>query len=85
MSDYIAVGGDGVEQDLGLEEELGVEEELGNDLLGGVSQNALVKTVPTRAFLAPVPTRSFTEQIPGATSQFDNPDSLYTGVFARGW
>lgn len=81
FSDYIAIGGDGVEQDLGLEEELGVEEELGNDLLGGVSQNSLLRTVPTRRFLAPVPTRSFTEQVPQAGSQYDNPDALYAGIF----
>ena len=84
MSDYIAVGSDGVMQELGLEEELGVEEELGNDLLGGVSQNSLLKTIPSRQFLAPVPARSFTKQIGSAGSGYDNPDGLYQGIFRGG-
>jgi hypothetical protein len=85
MSDYIAVGGDGVEQELGIEEELGVEEELGNDLLGGVSQGALVKTVPSQRFLAPVPARSFTRDIPPAGAGYDNPNQLYAGIFGGGF
>lgn len=87
MADYIAVGSDGVEEELGLgvDEELGVEEELGNDLLGGVSSSALMKQVPTRQFLEPVPARSFTKQIGQASAAFDNPGSLYQGVFRGGF
>lgn len=89
MSDYIAVGSDGVEEELGfgVEEELGfgVEEELGNDLLGGVSQGAMVRQVPTRGFLEPVPARSFTRNIPAASAQLDNPGSLFQGVFRGGF
>jgi len=83
MSDYVAVGSDGVQEELGLEEELGVEEELGNDaLLGGVQQGSLVAQVPSQRYLAPVPARSFTRQIPTAGAGYDNPNSLYTGIFA---
>lgn len=85
LSDYIAVGSDGVEEELGLEEELGVEEELGNDMLGGVTQGSMLKQVPGRQFLAPVPTRSFTRQIPAATSAYDNPGSMYQGIFRGGF
>lgn len=85
MSDYIAVGGDGVQEELGLEEELGVEEELGNDLLGGVSSGSLVKTVPSRQFLEPVPARSFTKQIGPAGSSYDAAGGLYQGIFRGGW
>lgn len=81
MGDYVAVGA--VEEELGMvEEELGaVEEELGS-VPGGLSQSALLKTVPQQAFLAPVPDRSFVKAIPDATSSFDNPASLYRGIFA---
>jgi len=85
MSDYIAVGGDGVQEELGLEEELGVEEELGNDLLGGVSQGSLLKTVPSRQFLEPVPARSFTKQIGAAGSSYDAAGGLYQGIFRGGY
>lgn len=84
MSDYIQVG---AEEELGaVEEELGmgVEEELGNDLLGGVSQSSLMKVVPGRRFLEPVPARSFTKDIRRAGPGYDNPGSLYQGIFAGG-
>ncbi len=85
MSDYIAVGSDGVEEELGMGafEELGAYEELGDDnLLGGVSQSSMLRQIPTKQFLQPVPARSFTRQIPSATENFDNPGRLYTGIFA---
>lgn len=84
MSDYIQVG---AEEELGaVEEELGmgVEEELGNDLLGGVSQSSLMKVVPQRKFLEPVPARSFTKAIRTAGPGYDNPNTLYQGIFAGG-
>lgn len=84
MSDYIQVGGMGVEEELGIEEELGVEEELGNDMLGGVSQGSLMKTVPTRGFLAPVPARSFTKPVRSAGPGYDNSGHLYQGIFRGG-
>jgi len=86
MSDYVAVGGDGVEEELGLEEELGVEEELGNDLLGGMPGAAsLMKQVPTQRFMQPIPARSFTRQIPAAGTSYDNPNQLYAGIFNGGF
>jgi hypothetical protein len=86
MSDYIAVGSDGVQEELGLEEELGVEEELGNDLLGGMPGGAgIMKTIPGRQFLQPVPARSFTKQIPAAGGSYDNAGLLYNGVFRGGF
>jgi hypothetical protein len=86
LSDYIAVGSDGVEEELGLEEELGVEEELGNDLLGGMPGGAsLMKRVPSQSFLAPIPARSFTKQIPAAGGSYDNPAQIYAGIFNGGF
>lgn len=86
LSDYVAVGGDGVEEELGLEEELGVEEELGNDMLGGVASGAsLLAPVPTKSFVQPIPTRSFTMNIPKATTAYDNPSDLYGGIFNGGF
>lgn len=91
LSDYIAVGGDGVQQELGLEEELGVseelgiEEDLGNALLGGLpgpTNGGLMKPVPSQAFVAPVPARSFTKQIGPAGTAYDSANDVYTGVFA---
>ena len=85
MSDYIAVGSDGVEEELGLvEQELGVSEELGNDLLGGVSQGSMLAPVTQRQFLQPVPARSFTRDIRNAGEGYDNPQTLYQGVFRGG-
>ena len=86
LSDYIAVGSDGVEEELGLEEELGVEEELGNDLLGGMPGGAsLMKRVPSQSFLSPIPARSFTKQIPAAGGSYDNPAQIYAGIFNGGF
>ncbi len=85
MADYIQVGS--VEEELGaVQEELGmgVEEELGNDLLGGVSQSSLMKTVPERSFLEPVPARSFTKPVRNAGPGYDNAGTLYQGIFRGG-
>lgn len=86
MADYIQVGSDGVEEELGMgvSEELGVDEELGNDLLGGVSQSSLMKTVPRRSFLEPIPARSFTKPVRMGGPGYDNSASLYQGVFRNG-
>lgn len=83
LSDYIAVGGDGVEEELGLEEELGVDEELGGTmggLMGGGGK--LLAPIPTQSFLQPVPARSFTKVIPPAGTAYDNASDVYTGIFA---
>lgn len=85
LSDYIAVGGDGVSEELGLEEELGVEEELGDARLGGLpgpTSGGLLKPVPTMSFMQPIPARSFTKQIPAAGTAYDNAGQVYTGIFA---
>lgn len=85
LSDYIAVGSDGVSEELGLEEELGVEEELGNALMGGLpgpTSGGLMKPVPSQKFLQPVPARSFTKQIPAAGQQYDSANDVYSGIFA---
>ena len=86
MGDYVAVGD--VQEELGaVEEELGmVEEELGDEgsFGEGVSRSAMLKTVPSQAYLAPVPTRSYLQPVPLATSAYDNPRSLYRGIFAGG-
>jgi hypothetical protein len=84
LSDYVTVSG--VEEELGmLEQELGVEEDLGDDRLGGVSRGSMLKAVPSMSFEAPVPTRSFTREVPAAGGGYDNPNVLYTGVFAGGF
>lgn len=86
MGEYVAIGD--VEEELGLvEEELGVvEEELGDQgsFGEGVSSSAMLKVVPTQAYLAPVPTRSYLQPVPAATAAYDNPKSLYRGIFAGG-
>jgi len=86
LSDYVAVGSDGVSEELGLEEELGVEEELGafaaDGYLGGMPGGPrLMKQVPRQNFLQPVPARSFTKQIPAAGTAYDNASDVYTGIF----
>ncbi len=84
LSDYIAVGGDGVEQELGLEEELGVEEELGatDGYMGGLPGGArLLAPVPTQSFVTPIPARSFTKMIPAAGTSYDAQSDLYGGIF----
>jgi hypothetical protein len=87
MSDYIAVGADGLEEELGMGafEELGAMEELGNDLLGGVSSSSMMRQIPTKQFLSPIPARSFTRQIPPAGEGYDSPGKLYQGVFRGGF
>jgi hypothetical protein len=83
LSDYVTVSG--AEEELGmLEQELGVEEDLGDDRLGGVSRGSMLRAVPSMSFEAPVPTRSFTRQVQRAGGGYDNPNVLYTGIFADG-
>jgi hypothetical protein len=86
LSDYVTVNG--LEEELGmgaLEQELGVEEDLGDDRLGGVSRDSMLAPIPGMSFEAPVPARSFTRQVPRAGGGYDNPNVLYTGVFAGGF
>lgn len=82
MGEYVSIGA--VEEELGaVEEELGmVEEELGS-IPGGLSEGSLLRPVPSQAMLAPVPDRSFVRPVPPATQAFDNPSSLYRGIFAE--
>lgn len=97
LSNYIAVGGDGVEEALGLEEELGVDEALGIDealggtagglagpLAGPFGGHQFAKQIPTQSFQRAIPTRSFTRQVPGASGSFDNPGQLMVGIFGGG-
>lgn len=88
LSDYVAVGGDGVEEELGMGamEELGVEEELGNVLLGGLpgpvsGSMGMLKQVPSQQFISPIPARSFTKPVPAVTTAYDNSSDLYSGIF----
>jgi hypothetical protein len=78
-----------MEQDLGaLEQELGDEDSrhpLSRPLLGGVSQSAFMSPVPRRQMIAAVPQRSFVSDVPSVGAGFDNPDKVYTGIFANGW
>jgi hypothetical protein len=89
LQDYFAVGA--LESELGAEEELGMlEQDLGahdfaNRRLGGVHRGQMLRTVPSASMVAPVPARSWTREVPEVGSGFDNPRSLYTGVFGGGW
>jgi hypothetical protein len=91
LSDYIGVGDieqelGAIQQELGVEEDLGLlEQELGDDLLGGVSQSSMLAPIPSRTFEAPIPQRSWTKRVPRASENYDNPGSLNTGIFARGF
>jgi len=88
LSDYVAVGGDGLEEELGLTEELGVEEALGDPRLGGLPgpvSGGLLKPVPTQMFMQPVPARSFTKPVPPAGTSYDNPNQLFAGIFGGGF
>jgi len=89
MSDYVAVGGDGVEQELGLDQELGVEEELGsldpNAKLGGVMQGSMLAPLPTKQLLGAIPARSFTTSIQPAGTGYDASDDVMAGIFAGGF
>lgn len=87
LSDYVETSG--VEEELGaLQEELGVEEELGGmgpRKLGGVSQTSMMKALKQSSSVGVVPQRSFVKQVPHAGAGYDNPASLYTGIFGGGW
>lgn len=87
LSDYVETSG--VEEELGaLQEELGVEEELGGEgprRLGGVSQTSLMRGLKQSSSVGVVPQRSFVKQVPHAGAGYDNPASLYTGIFGGGW
>ncbi len=87
VGDYVEVGNDGLQEELGVEEELGLEQELGSSAayLGGVQQSSMLKQVPNRPMLAQVPDRSFTEQVPRAGAAYDSPANLYGGIFAGGF
>ncbi len=86
MGEYVSMGA--VDEELGaVDEELGaVDEELGDEgsYGEGVSQSAMLKPVPRVQMLEPVPTRSYLMPIPPATQAYDNPKSLYQGIFAGG-
>jgi hypothetical protein len=83
-SDYVSTGMDGIEQELGMSQELGLSQELG-EIPGGLSQSALVRSVPPMSFSGQIPNRSFTSEIEDATSAFDSPGGLYAGVFRGGF
>lgn len=96
MNGYIAVSGDGAEEELGMDEELGALEEMGADEamgaawdaggnVGGLSQSAFTRRVPTQAFAREIPARSFSRQIPAANGRMDNPGQLYVGTFGGGF
>jgi hypothetical protein len=74
MGEYVAMGD--VEQELGMVEQdlgmMGVDEDLGG----------LVAPVPTIQTLAPVPDRSFVRPVLPAGDNYDNPATLYRGIFA---
>lgn len=83
MGEYVGVGD--VDEELGMVEEelgMGIDEELGA-IPGGLSQDMLLKPVPQKTFLAPIPDRSFVRPVAPATQAFDNPASLYRGIFAE--
>jgi hypothetical protein len=91
LSDYVETSG--IEEELGaIQEELGVEEELGAleggagpRRLGGVSQSSMLKALKQSSAIGTVPTRSFTKRIPHAGQGYDNPATLYTGIFGGGF
>lgn len=89
MADYVAVGSDGLQEELGIEEELGLEEELGDDdplsraYLGGTARGSMLAPVQKQKLLAPVPQRSFTREVARAGQGYDKGGVLYTGIFAR--
>lgn len=86
LNDYISVG---LEEELGVEEDLGLSEELGGSLdrayLGGVSQDSMLRQVPTQQMLAPVPARSFTKVVGPAGPGYDKAGVLYGGIFGGGF
>lgn len=95
LQDYVAVGQLeselGAEEELGmLEQDLGLESELGhtdfaNRRLGGVHRGQMLRPVRSANMVAPVPARSWTREVPEVGQGFDNPKSLYTGIFGGGW
>jgi hypothetical protein len=96
LNDYITVGAveeelGAIQQELGLEEELGLEYPLGlgaapawqRPYLGGVAPSDMMKAIPHERMLAPIPARSYTKEIPAASAAYDDPSSLYAGIFYR--
>lgn len=87
LSEYVTTGG--LEEELGLSEELGVSEELGAldaaTVRGGVSQMAMIKSIPGQQFAQDIPARTFTQGIASAGPGYDNPGALYAGVFRGGF
>ena len=93
LADYVTTGA--IEAELGLSEELGISEELGlseelgaidaHTVRGGVSQTAMLKTVPHQSFSEEIPARSFTKEVSHAGQGFDNPGALYAGIFRGGF
>jgi hypothetical protein len=87
LSDYVTTGA--LEEELGISEELGVSEELGaigaGTVHGGVSQTAMMKSVPGQSFMEEVPARSFSREVSHAGQGFDNPGALYAGIFRGGF
>ncbi len=94
LSDYVEMSG--VEEELGaLQEELGVEEELGSNgspfgdsgpnRLGGVGQSSMLKALKAASSVGVVPQRSFVKNVPHAGAGYDNPNTLYTGIFGGGF
>lgn len=87
LADYVTTGA--LEEELGISEELGLLEELGavdaGTVRGGVSQMAMIKSIPQQSFLEEVPNRSFTKDVGHAGEGYDNPGALYAGIFRGGF
>lgn len=87
LSDYVETSG--IEEELGaIQEELGVEEDLGDNgprRLGGVSQSSMLKALKASSSVGVVPQRSFVRTVPHAGPGYDNPSTLYTGIFGGGF
>lgn len=86
-----------VEEDLGddVYEDLGdtdVSQDLGGGFMdfahrkiGGVRRSMLRAPIRRKRARAPVPKRQFRRPIPKVSHAFDEPDQLYTGIFAGGF
>lgn len=93
LADYVTTGA--LEEELGLSEELGISEELGlseelgaieaGTVRGGVSQMAMIKSIPHQGFSEEIPARSFSKGVSHAGAGYDNPGALYAGIFRGGF
>jgi hypothetical protein len=93
LADYVTTGA--LEEELGLSEELGISEELGlseelgaieaGTVRGGVSQMAMIKSIPRQGFSEEIPARSFSREVSHAGPGYDNPGALYAGIFRGGF